>query len=82
MLVSSFHIRVTSVWDKKSFNGEVTTKFAYKELVEEEVTVSQKWCKKFLWKKTYFPKIKVLCWSILNNKILSWDNLQSRGFND
>ena len=40
MLVSSFHIRVTSVWDKKSFNGEVTTKLAYKELVEEEVTVS------------------------------------------
>ena len=38
------------VWDKNNFNGEVTTKLAYKALVEEEVTISQNGARNFFGK--------------------------------
>ena len=50
-------------------------------IVKEEVTGPQNWLMKYIWKRNIPMKIKILCWLVLNNKILSWDNLQSRGFN-
>jgi hypothetical protein len=33
-----------------------------------------------VWKSKFWPKISMFLWLLLQNKILTWDNLQKRGF--
>jgi hypothetical protein len=33
-----------------------------------------------VWKSKFWPKISTFLWLLLQNKILTWDNLQKRGF--
>jgi hypothetical protein len=68
------------LWDGDP-GGAYTPKTRYVQLsvdfFQQEVT----WWWRKLWKQRCFAKGKILVWSILENRIPMWDNLQKRQFN-
>ena len=69
------------MWTKNSINGDFTAKLGYKTWVGENFQGEmEEWCKQ-LWTAEGPLKAKVTLWLTLNNKILTWDNLQKRGWN-
>ena len=86
MLKSNFiHLEETRedklVWTKNPVNGDFTAKLGYKTWAEEKFQGETKEWWKQLWKAKGPLKAKITLWQSLNNKILTWDNLQKRGWN-
>ena len=69
------------VWTKNLVNGDFMAKLGYKTWVGENFQGEMEEWWKQLWKVEVPLKAKVTLWLTLNNKILTWDNLQKRGWN-
>ena len=69
------------VWTKNPVNGDFTAKLGYKTWAEENFQGETKEWWKQLWKAEGPLKAKITLWLSLNNKILTWDNLQKRRCN-
>ena len=67
------------VWKKNPVNGDFTAKLGYKIWAEENFQGEIKEWWKQLWKSEGHLKAKITLWLSLNNKMLTWDNLQKRG---
>ena len=62
-----------------STSGNFNPKEALGLLTETlHIVPEDKWIK--LWKGGWWPKISVFCWLVIKHRILTWDNLQVRGF--
>ena len=68
------------VWTKNPVNGDFTTKLGYKTWAwEQHQGEKVDWWKQ-LWKSKGPLNAKLTLWLTLNNKLLTWDNLQRRGW--
>ena len=68
------------VWTKNPINGE-SAKLGYKTWAwEKHQGVKETWWKQ-IWKSEGPLEAKITLWMTLNNKLLTWDNLQKRGWN-
>jgi hypothetical protein len=68
------------LWDGDP-RGVYTPKLGYVQLIVDLQQRETIWWWKKLWKQRCPTKGKILVWSILENKLLTWDNLQKRQFN-
>jgi hypothetical protein len=66
-------------WSWNVSLGEVTAKEAYATLSFQSWRCSVKWWHRALWDWNIPIKIKLFCWLLLENKVLTWDNLQKKG---
>jgi hypothetical protein len=57
-----------------------TPKEGYTFLIREQVQDEPVWWWKKLWRITCLPKSKLFMWSVLTNKVPTWDILQKRKF--
>jgi hypothetical protein len=64
-------------WDTKQ--GQVSTELAYEEQVTEVMGVEPKFWYSEIWKWKIPMKIKLFVWLLLEQKILTWDNLRKSG---
>jgi hypothetical protein len=67
------------IWDGDP-GGIYTPKAGYVQLSIEPLQQDEKWWWRKLWKQKCPAKGKLLAWSILENKIPTWDILQKRQF--
>ena len=67
-------------WTKNPVNGDFMAKLGYKNCAwEQHLGEKMDWWKQ-LWKFEGPLKDKLTLWLNLNNKLLTWDNLQKRGW--
>jgi len=65
-------------WGKET-KGTFTIKEAYNiKIQQDQREEEQKWGK--LWKNKWWPKIKMFVWLVGRRRILTWDQIQKRGF--
>lgn len=77
--VSLRHAKDKLVWSTNSVDGSVTKKFAYDYLFNLFGDHSGKWWARDIWKWNILVKLVCFFWLVLNNMILTWDNLVRRG---
>jgi hypothetical protein len=65
-------------WDTKQ--GQVNAKLAYKVQVMEDREVEPKFWYSDIWEWQLPIKVKLFVWLLLEQRILSWDNLTKMGF--
>ena len=85
LLVSNFiHLNMDiddkMVWSKNVKNGIYTTKLGYKAMMEEMHPSEPLFWTKSLWKSPGPKKAKLVLWLSLQNRLLTWDNIQKRGW--
>jgi hypothetical protein len=68
------------VWTWNLMDGQVNVKDAYEALMFKAVQVNIDWWKNSIWSWNLPLKIRLFNWLLLNNSILTWDNLCCRGF--
>ena len=61
-------------------NGIYTAKLGYKSMMEEMHPFEPLFWTKTLWKSPAPKKAKLVLWLSLQNRLLTWDNLQKRGW--
>jgi hypothetical protein len=67
------------VWTGSNSSGVITTKNAYDAIASKIWTRSDKWWHNSLWKWDLALKLKLFTWLLMENMILTWENLQRRG---
>jgi hypothetical protein len=60
-------------------NGNFTLKEGY-NLQENFQNIQKEHIWEIIWKSKFWPKISTFLWLLVQNKILTWDNLRRRGF--
>lgn len=70
------------VWDWKDSNEDISAQRAYDFLVQDRVSRSNCWWFKYLWHWRIPLKLSCFMWLCLENRVLTWDNLQKRSFID
>ena len=68
------------VWTYKKNSGSITAKAAYDCIVCSHIPPAANHADSFLWNKALPNKISCFIWLSLRNRILTWENLQKRGF--
>jgi hypothetical protein len=68
------------LWDG-DLGGVYTPKVGYVQLNIDLLQQDEKWWWRKIWKQRCPAKGKILAWTILENKIPTWENLQKRQFN-
>ena len=68
------------VWNINSQTGMVKVDLAYLEFLKHGDTPVCRWWHKALWKLHIPGKFKYFCWLALNQKLLTWDALRTRGY--
>jgi hypothetical protein len=67
------------IWTRGNVLGNITTKNAYDSITSNIWNHRKNWWHYSLWKWDMAPKIKHFTWLLLENKIITWENLQKRG---
>jgi hypothetical protein len=73
-------VRDSIVWSWDSKEGKVSAKQAYEVQFLEEMDVGLEDWLIDIWKWQIPLRIKLFCWLMIDNRILTWDNLLKRGF--
>jgi hypothetical protein len=68
------------VWKRNTSMGIMTGKNTYDAIKTNIWTRSTNWCHNAMWKWDMILKIKVFTWLLMENRILTWENLQIRGW--
>lgn len=66
-------------WSWNEENGELTAKLAYDAILFTLLNTQRNWWHFSYWKWHIPLMIKLFCWLMLENKILTWDNYVKRG---
>jgi hypothetical protein len=67
------------IWTRGNASGVITAKNAYDAIASKIWNRSENWWHCTLWKWDLAPKLKLFTWILLENRILTWENLQRRG---
>lgn len=78
--VSLRHEKDKLIWSTNSVDGLVTTQHAYEYLFNLYGDHTGKWWASDIWKWNVSVKLCCFFWLVLNNIILTWDNLGRRGW--
>ena len=70
----------TLVWDYNKIEGSISTKHAYDCIVKSYSPPLGHRTNTLLWNNALPRKIGCFIWLVFRNKILTWDNLQKRGW--
>jgi hypothetical protein len=70
----------TLIWNGGDNSGILTAKNAYDTLATNMWIRSTSWWHRTLWDQDLALKIKLFSWLMMEGKILTWDNLQRRGW--
>lgn len=68
------------VWNDTFLEGSIKVFKAYKHIIQEKLTNTPSWGCLNIWKWN-FP-LRLFGWLVINNKILSWENLLKRDSRD
>jgi hypothetical protein len=67
------------LWSWNTKGGQVNAKQAYEiQSLDDNEVCQNEWYLE-LWKWKIPLKVKLFCWLMFENKILTWDNLTKRG---
>jgi hypothetical protein len=77
-VLSDVRDKIVWTWDNKE--GKVYAKQAYEVQFLEKMDVDLKEWMIDIWKWKIPLRIKLFCWLMIENRILTWDNLIKRGF--
>ena len=61
-------------WSWNTINGEINANYSFDSMLSNLGTGLECWWYRYLWKWLIPLKIKLLCWLMMENKILTWDN--------
>jgi hypothetical protein len=67
------------VWTGNTSSGVISAKNAYDAIARKIWTRSTYWWHNSLWKWDFPHKLKLFTWLLMENTILTWENLQRRG---
>lgn len=67
------------MWSWNEVSGHVMDKEAYNAIVHTFTHYSSRWRREELWKWHLRLKVKCFTWLMLENKIMTWDNVVKRG---
>ena len=70
----------TLVWDHNKNNGSATSKLVYDYIVQSSHPLVGSNLQALIWSGILPTKISCFIWLVLENKILTWDNLQRKGW--
>jgi hypothetical protein len=70
----------TLIWTGGDNSGNISAKNAYDALASKTWLRSTCWWHNSLWNWDIAPKLKLFTWLLLENKILTWEILQQRGW--
>jgi hypothetical protein len=68
------------IWTRGDRSGNISAKNVYNALASKLWTHNKSWWHRSLWDWDLAPKIKLFTWLMMEDKILTWDNLQRRGW--
>lgn len=67
------------LWAWNTQSGVVTAKLAYESIFAKS-RVETCWWYTRLWRWSIPPKLQIFMWLVLENRVLTWENLMHRGF--
>ena len=69
------------LWSYKNYSGSLTAAMAYESIVDHylEPYPDPSFVHQILWKFNIPEKIRCFIWFLLNNKVLTWDQLNKHG---
>ena len=70
----------TLLWEFNKHDGSISAKLVYECIVNSVLPPSGSRLHTFLWSGMMSKKIGCFIWLVFRNKILTWDNLQKRGW--
>jgi len=68
------------IWTRGNYSGIIFAKNVYVALATKLWSRSENWLHSSVWKWDLSPNIKLFSWLLLENRILTWEILQHRGF--
>lgn len=71
----------TLMWSWNQTNGGITIKKSYEAVTLNLPAPTSKWWLPYLWRWKIPQKLKVLSWLVLQNRILTGENIKKKGFN-
>ena len=67
-------------WSYDTISRVISAKKVYQQLMQNSSSTCEWWYSLWYWKAP--PHVKVCCWLALENRLLTWDNLNRRGLMD
>lgn len=68
------------VWTCNETSGDVTATLAYHTYIGMSSLARRSWWISWLWKVSAPLKIRLFCWLVIHDKVLTWENILKRGF--